>query len=273
MNDADALGRALRNAAHAGKSDRMVAAEHQRQRARREHMGDAPGYLVEALLQISRDREYVAGIAQRHLLAQVDAELVVVRRVERRDAANALRSEASPGPIGRAGIERDADQRRIILADVAHILHIGRLQKGVDAGKMRQLSACKGRYRLVRQAFGAGQAHVERPLLFPAPTRFRQLPLRLGGFPALGCQPIEISMMAPVASRSADETCLARTTYVLIKHSVGAPWSCLARHSGPVAWKTAESGPGRRGSDRDRKSRSLHSGRARADQAAGDRVQ
>src|SRR5215468_6886733 len=43
-------------------------------------------------------------------------------------------------------------------------------------------------------------------------------------------------MMAPVASRSAEETCLARTTHLLIKHSVGAPSWSLGRRSDRVTW-------------------------------------
>jgi hypothetical protein len=40
-------------------------------------IGSAPRNPVEALFEIGRDREYVAGIAQRHLLAQIDPELIV----------------------------------------------------------------------------------------------------------------------------------------------------------------------------------------------------
>ena len=111
---------------------------------------DAAGDLVEALFQIGRDGEDVAGVAERHLLAQVDAELVIVGRVERRDAADALRPEAGAGPVGGAGIEGNADDRRVVFADVADVLDIGRLQEGVDAGEMRQLAAREGRDRSCR---------------------------------------------------------------------------------------------------------------------------
>ena len=53
MDDADPLRRALGDAAHAGKADRMIAAEHHRQRARGEDMRDAAADLVEALLEIA----------------------------------------------------------------------------------------------------------------------------------------------------------------------------------------------------------------------------
>ena len=104
-------------------------------------MGDAARDLVEALFQIGRDGEHIAGIAQRHLFAQIDAELVVIGGIERRDAANALRPEPRAGPVSGAGIERDTDHRRVEFTDVAYILHIRRLEKGIDAGKMRQFAA------------------------------------------------------------------------------------------------------------------------------------
>src|SRR5215471_19775169 len=103
-------------------------------------------------------------------LAQIDAELVIVGRVERRDAADALRPEARARAIGGARVERDADDGGVILGDVADVLHIGSLEKRVDAGKMRQLAASEGGDRLVGQALGARQAHVERPLLLLAPS-------------------------------------------------------------------------------------------------------
>ncbi len=63
MDDADLLVGTLRDAAHAGKTDRMIAAEHDRQRAGRKHMRDAAGDLIEALFQIGRYREHVADVA------------------------------------------------------------------------------------------------------------------------------------------------------------------------------------------------------------------
>ena len=167
-------------------------------------MRDAARDLVEALFQIGRDGEHVAGVAQCHLLAQIDAELVIVGIVERRDAPDALRPEARAGPVGRAGIERDADHRGVVFADVAHVLDIGRLEKRVDAGEVRQLAAREGRDRLVGQAVGAGQAHVERPLLLLAPALPGQLPLRFERLPALRRKPVEVGMMAARALPAPD---------------------------------------------------------------------
>ena len=130
--------------------------------------------LVEALFQIGRDGEHVAGVAQRHLLAQVDAELVVVGRVEGRDPPDALRPEPGARAVGGAAVERDAEHGRVVLADVAHVLDIGRLEERVDAGEMGQLAAREGRDRAVGQALGspAGpcRAPIAAPCASPPPT-------------------------------------------------------------------------------------------------------
>ena len=168
------------------------------------HVRDAARDLVEALFEIGRNREHVAGVAQRHLLAQVDAELVVVGRVERRDAADALRPEARAGAVGGAGIERNADDGGVVLADVVDVLDIGRLEERVDAGEMRQLAAREGRDRLVGEAVGARQPHVERPLLLLAPTRLGEAAFRLERLPALRRQPVEIRDDAGAAAPARD---------------------------------------------------------------------
>src|SRR3546814_6851962 len=53
------------------------------------HMPDGVADLVEGLFDVGRDGEHVAGVAQRHLLAQVHADFVVVRGVQRRNTAHA----------------------------------------------------------------------------------------------------------------------------------------------------------------------------------------
>ena len=170
MDDADPLVGALRDAADARESDRVIAAEHDRQRARGEHVGDTARNLVKALFEVGGNREDVAGIAERHLLAQIDAELVIVGRVERRNAPYALRPETGPRAIGGAGIEGNADHGSIVFRDVAHVLDIGRLHEGVDAGEMRQLAARERRNIAIGQAVGAGQPHIQRPLPLLAPA-------------------------------------------------------------------------------------------------------
>ena len=130
--------------------------------------------LVEALLQVGRDGEDVAGVAQRHLLAQVDAESrnCTACRAPRCGGCPAARSACRA--IGGAAVERNADHRGVVFADVADVLDVGRLEERVDAGEMRQLAARERRDRLVGQAVGAGQAHVERPLLLLPPAVARQ---------------------------------------------------------------------------------------------------
>ena len=202
MDDADALGGAFGDAAHAREADGMVAAEHHRQRAGGEDVADAAGDLVEALLQVGRDGEHVARVAQRHLLAQIDAHLVIIGRVERGNAPDALRAEARAGAIGGAAVEGNADDRRVIFADIADILDIGRLQKRVDAGEMRQLAAREGGDGLVGEAIGAGQAHVERPLLLAPPAVLGQPPFGLDGLPAARLAGVEIGMMGAAQRRA-----------------------------------------------------------------------
>ena len=60
-------------------------------------MGDRPADLVEGLFDVAGDGEDVARVAERHLLAQIDADFVIVRRIERRDLAHALRPKRVPG--------------------------------------------------------------------------------------------------------------------------------------------------------------------------------
>ena len=127
--------------------------------------------------RLAGDGEHVAGVAQRHLLAQIDAELVIVGRVEGGDAPDALRPEAGAGAVGGAAVERDAEHGGVVLADVAHVLDVGRLEEGVDAGEMGQLAAGEGRDRCGR----SGSRQPGRPmssahLLLLAPARPGQLP-------------------------------------------------------------------------------------------------
>ena len=61
----------------------MVAPENDREGPAGEHVGDAFGDLVEALLVVGRDRKNVTHIAEGDLFAQVNPHLVVVRGVKR----------------------------------------------------------------------------------------------------------------------------------------------------------------------------------------------
>ena len=99
-------------------------------------------------------------IAQRHLLAQVDAQLVVVRRVESRDAPDTLRSEARARAVRGAAVVRHAHHRRVKGAYLPYVLKIRRLHEGVDARVMGQLTARKGGDVAIHDAVGRFQAQA-----------------------------------------------------------------------------------------------------------------
>src|SRR5262249_15595252 len=103
--------------------------------------------------------------------------------------------------------------------------HIGRLEKGVDAGEMRQLAAREGGDRLVGQALGAWQAHVERPLLLLSPSRLREPALGVERPPALRRPLVEIRVVPARAPRRPEQSGPARTAGKGIEHQ-GAPWAC-----------------------------------------------
>ena len=67
---------------HGGKADRVVSAENDREGAAGEHVGDAFGDLVEALLVVGGNGEDVADVAEGDLFTQVHPHFVVVRGVE-----------------------------------------------------------------------------------------------------------------------------------------------------------------------------------------------
>ena len=117
MDDADPLRRALRDAAHAGKADRVIAAEHDRQRAGRERHARRRGVIWSKLF--SRLAGMVKTSPTSHSVIcsrRSTPSLVIVGRVERRDAPDALRPEARAGAVGGAGVERDADDGGVVFA-------------------------------------------------------------------------------------------------------------------------------------------------------------
>jgi hypothetical protein len=160
-------------------------------------MADGAADLVEGLLEVRRNGEHVARIAQRHLLAQVDGHLVVVGRVERRDLAHPLRPEPRAGAIGGAPVEGDAQHGGVVILHLRHVLGVGRLEEGVDPCVMRQLAPREGRDRLVLDRVRAGQPHAQRPATFLVPPAFGQTRLGLHRFPALQLREVGV-MSAPV---------------------------------------------------------------------------
>jgi len=93
-----------------------------------------------------------------HLLAQVDALFVIVRRVQRRDAPDALGAEPRPGAVGAPPVERHPHNGHVVFPDEAGILDVRRLEEGVDPGEVRKLPPRERRDRLVVDGRRAGQA-------------------------------------------------------------------------------------------------------------------
>jgi hypothetical protein len=69
-----------------------------------------------------------------------------------------LRTEAGPGAVGRAAVERSAEYRHVVLAAAADVLDVGRFEEGVDAGEVRQLTTGKGGDPRVDDRVSARQA-------------------------------------------------------------------------------------------------------------------
>ena len=128
-----------------------------------------------------RDREDVAEVGDGDRLAQVDAQLEAVRPVERGDLADALRAEPGAGAVGGAAVERGAEHGDVVLAAAAHVLEVGRLEEGVDAGEVRQLAAGERRDAPVDDGVRAGQAELEAAGDLLLPLGGRQLGLALDG--------------------------------------------------------------------------------------------
>ncbi len=89
----------------------------------RENVRHGFGDLVVALGDVGR-AEHIADVAHLERLAQIHAQLEIIGRVERRDAADSLRPEARAGAIGGPDVERHAQKRDIVFADFAHVLEI-----------------------------------------------------------------------------------------------------------------------------------------------------
>ena len=177
----------LGHAAHGRVADRVVAAEHDRERARLRRRGaTALEIWSKVFSMFAGDREDVAEVGDGDRLAQVDAELEAVRAVERGDLADALRAEPGAGAVGRAAVERRAEHRDVVLAAAADVLDVGRLEEGVDAGEVRQLAAGEGRDAFVDDGVGARQAELQAAGDLLVPLGGRQLGLALDRVAGLG---------------------------------------------------------------------------------------
>ena len=206
MDDADGLRRAFGDAAHGGEADGMVATQDDRHRTAGEDMGAGARDLVEGLLDVRRDGEDVARIAKRHLFPQVHAQFVVVGGVERGDLADALWPEAGAGAVGGAAVERRAQHGGVEMADIGHVLRIGRLQEGVDAGIVGQFTAREGGDGAVLHRFRRRQPHAQRPLPLLLPFLRGQFRLRPRRLPAEQLRQVRM-VLSPGLRRALPSRC------------------------------------------------------------------
>ena len=176
----------LGDAADGRVADRVVAAEHDRERAAGVDVRDGLGDLVEGLLD-------VAGIVK---MSPRSAMVIDSRRSTPSSklygpySAEILRMpcgpEAGARAVGGAAVERGAEHRDVVLAAAAHVLHVRRLEEGVDAGEVRQLAAGERRDALVDDGVGARQAELQAAGDLLLPLRGRQLGLRAHGESGFG---------------------------------------------------------------------------------------
>src|SRR5664280_1436289 len=93
---------------------------------------------------------------------------------------------------------------------------------------MRKFAARKCRDRLVGEAFRAGQAHVDRPLLLLAPAGLGKLAFGIERLPSLRPVLVEVGMMAALPQRHREKASLARAVAGLVEHHDAVP----------CAWRT-----------------------------------
>ena len=164
MDDPDAAVDVWRDGADVRVSDRVVAAEDDREDALGDDERDGTVDLVKALLEVRRDDEDVAEVDEVQLLLEVDRHVDGVGVVQRRDPADCLRPEAAAGAVGRAHVEWGAEDGDLVLADLVHVLDVRSLPEGVDAGEGRLLPPGEGRDRPVLHGWRRFEAVLERPL-------------------------------------------------------------------------------------------------------------
>src|SRR5258706_1892088 len=91
--------------------------------------------LVEGLFDVGGNDEDVADVDEVKLLLQVNREVERVAIIEGGDTTDGRRPEARTWPVGRAHVERRADDRYFVPAHRADVLQVRRLEESVDAGK------------------------------------------------------------------------------------------------------------------------------------------
>ena len=122
----------------AGDVDRMVAADHHRERAGVEDGADAGGDVGVASHGVGMDDVGVADVDDPHRLGKVDGVVLVVigagmaEGEERRGLAHRARAEAGAGAELRAEVEGGAEHRDVGI-DGGPVLDVGALAEGRDA--------------------------------------------------------------------------------------------------------------------------------------------
>mmetsp|Transcript_3591 Transcript_3591/g.6859 ORF Transcript_3591/g.6859 Transcript_3591/m.6859 type:complete len:246 (-) Transcript_3591:197-934(-) len=161
VNDTNILAGHRRNATHGGETDGMIATQNDRHGSRASNVRHGVADLIKGLFNIGRDGEDVTSITQTHLFAQINASFVIVGRVERRNASNALRTKPGTGTVRATSIKGNSHDGGVVPLDVTDIFDKGCLHERVDTGKMRKLSSGKGRDGLVINTTGTGETHFQ----------------------------------------------------------------------------------------------------------------
>ena len=112
--------------------DRVVAAEHDRQRAGREHLGD--GRLDRAVrdVDVGGDDRGVAEVDHAQLGEGVDLDLEV-RAGRRARAADRARRQPRPRAVGHQVVHRRADDRDVEALELRRVLREGHAAEGQQA--------------------------------------------------------------------------------------------------------------------------------------------
>src|SRR5689334_1684123 len=123
----------------------MIASANDGKHPRSVDMRDRLGHLIESLLDVARNDEDVACVAEVEFFVNIDPSVEPITVVESRDAAHSLRTEARSRPVGCGRVEGSAHKGGLVVANLANVFAIGRLHKGVDAGESRLMTPAKER--------------------------------------------------------------------------------------------------------------------------------
>jgi hypothetical protein len=107
------------------------------------------GNLIEGFFNIARNGKDIAGVAETHLLSQINSPFVVVGCVECGNAPNPLGTKARSRAISAATVKGNTYDGRVVVAHFSHVFHVLGLHEGIDTGKMGKFAARKGGNGLV----------------------------------------------------------------------------------------------------------------------------